>query len=529
MKFISRAIKNVSRGLTKSILILTTFFLIGNFVIIGLGVSNASESAKTLARQGMRAVVAYEFDWKTFYDDMDEIEDEDEANEFHEKHYKQVSQEIVDEIFKDERIKAANALETDIVYSVDFESVPVGNEDQNEIFGVAAKDEIIDTMMPQQYSPNIMLEGNYYENMIEFEDGKYTLKEGRLYTQEDVDSLAPVVLITDVLAEHNNLKVGDTITLNNYNESDITANGWVSQEMYDFSMLELEIIGIFDNTDEIDKNSDEYDYMQPFMSPDNIMVSTAKLISTRRYEAEVLNWEQSKELYKDDEYYSNPENAPVIEDFMNVRDLILLLNDPLEVDSFVEEYSAKNLAEYYVFDANNEQFKTLSKPLDTMSLFANMIVWLVIINAIVIISLVTALTLKTREYEIGVMLSIGVSKFKIIAQFFTELAVIAVIGFTLAVASGSMMSKSIGNSLLEYQITASEVEVEDDKDFYIYEDSYFSEITLDQMIAGYEVTIGPVIIAQIYLAGLAIVLLSILIPSLMIMRFNPKRILTNTQ
>ena len=63
MNFFQRALANISRKKTKSILLLITFFVIGNFVIIGLGVSQAATSAKTLTRQKMRAVVSYEIDY----------------------------------------------------------------------------------------------------------------------------------------------------------------------------------------------------------------------------------------------------------------------------------------------------------------------------------------------------------------------------------------------------------------------------------------------------------------------------------
>ena len=100
-------------------------------------------------------------------------------------------------------------------------------------------------------------------------------------------------------------------------------------------------------------------------------------------------------------------------------------------------------------DANNDTFKKLARPLDTLSLFSNIIVWIVAINAIVIITLVTALTLKTREYEIGVLLSIGVSKMKIVAQFFVELIIGALIGFTLSVASGSLVAQQVDKMVMD--------------------------------------------------------------------------------
>ena len=53
--------------MSKSILLAVTFFLIGNLVIIGLGINNAAEQAKIETRQKMRAVVSYEVDYEDVY------------------------------------------------------------------------------------------------------------------------------------------------------------------------------------------------------------------------------------------------------------------------------------------------------------------------------------------------------------------------------------------------------------------------------------------------------------------------------
>ena len=206
-----------------------------------------------------------------------------------------------------------------------------------------------------------------------------------------------------------------------------------------------------------------------------------------------------------------------------------MLNDPLEVDQFVEDYSGQ-LLPYTQLNANNETFKQLARPLDTLSLFSNIIVWIVAVNAVVIITLVTALTLKTREYEIGVLLSIGVTKMKIVAQFFTELIVVALIGFTLSIASGSLIAGRVGEAMLNYQVdTENEYTTldEDDSTVYFGDNNYFTEVTQEDLLSEYEVRISPMIIAEIYVLGIGVVFVSIVIPSLMIMRFNPKKILMN--
>lgn len=60
MNALKRAWAYVRRKPTKTILLMITFFLIGNLVILGLGISEAAENAKILTRKSMRAVVSYE-------------------------------------------------------------------------------------------------------------------------------------------------------------------------------------------------------------------------------------------------------------------------------------------------------------------------------------------------------------------------------------------------------------------------------------------------------------------------------------
>ena len=223
---------------------------------------------------------------------------------------------------------------------------------------------------------------------------------------------------------------------------------------------------------------------------------------------------------------------PTMDNILSKSAVTLLLNDPLEVDSFVEQVQASLDGQYRLLDANNETFEQLARPLDTLTLFSSLIVVLVLVNAVVIITLVTALTLKTREYEIGVLLSQGVSKLMVVAQFFVELALVAVIGFTLAVGSGTLIAGRVGEEVLNYQVEFSGLseEVEDDYNYISnWDDNYFTEVTLSDMVDAYEVQISPLIIGEIYIAGLGIVLISILIPSLMIMRYNPKKILMSAQ
>ncbi len=540
MNFFNRAIKNVTRKPSKSILLLITFFVIGNFVIIGLGVSNASEDAKILTRKKMRAVVKYELDYHAIDEYLANLEDEDEISAFY-NNYPRITVDDVKEVVKDERVKTSNTLVTNQFYKAEdgIEFVRLGNQAEEQMNSGESTSCYVDengAEVCETYSyvnPVFGVRSNMFPDMIEFDDGTYTIVEGRFYNQEEIDSAEKVVVVSKALAETNGLKVGDTIKINTMNEG----NPWFQQMLDEIQYegtfdLELEVIGLFDSKIKITPDNENYDWVSPNENVDNFLLMPATTQAVAQIDWEQASWDYYASQNPDDEYFNNPDNRPGIDNpnWLYITDATILLNDPLEVDKFVEDHSA-SLGEYKILNANNEEFERLSRPLDTLSLFSNFIVWLVVVNAVVIITLVTALTLKTREYEIGVLLSLGASKIKIMAQFFVELAIVAVLGFTLSIISGSMVASRVGENILNYQIASSGVEdaEEDpwDDGYYnqLWNDDYTTDIQLDDLVAEYHVTVSPLIIAEIYVVGLGIVLISTIIPSLMIMRFNPKKIL----
>jgi len=535
MNFINRAFKNVTRRMSKTVLLLLTFFLIGNLVIIGLGVSNASKSAKVLTRQKMRAVVTYALDHNKINQYIQEITDEDELNKFYEN-YPRIKLADVQELLKDERVKTANALSSATLYtpsdnSIDF--VHLNNrveENMNEGNGQSCWfDENGNQQCETYREPTFFVKANMFPNMIEFEDGDYQLTNGRFYSQDEINNGSPVVIVSENFASTNGIGVGDNITIaTNYLASYMKEIG-VTQEDLETS---FEVIGIFSHNKPITPDASNYDYTWPYENPDNMFFMPSTSLYAAQLEFSRKQWDYYAQQFPEEEFYQNEANRPSLENMENnmyIENVTLLLNDPLEVEQFVLD-NQNSISQFTSLDANNDEFNKLAKPLDTLSMYANFIVWLVVINAIVIITLVTALTLKTREYEIGVLLSVGASKMKVIGQFFVELALVAILGFTLSVVSGSLIAKQIGNTVLEYQISSSDVTNEDDFTYYyndLWNTDYSTDITIDDLIAEYDVSVSPIIIAEIYVLGLVIVLISVIIPSFMIMRYNPKKILMN--
>ena len=213
MNFFNRAIKNVTRRLSKTMLLTIAFFMIGNFVIVGLGVANATENAKTLTRQKMRAVVTFRTDYDAIYRYIDTLTDEDEINEFY-QHYPQATLSDVQALLEDERVKAANALTNTQFYQSDgLDFVHLNNQaeqDQNYGGGV---EYLEDGTQLVWIPPMFSAKANFFPNMIEFIDGGYTITDGRFYTEEEIANSENVCLISNTLAQQNGLHVGDSVTV----------------------------------------------------------------------------------------------------------------------------------------------------------------------------------------------------------------------------------------------------------------------------------------------------------------------------
>ena len=498
MNFINRAFKNVTRKMSKSILLTLTFFLIGNLVIIGLGVSNASNSAKILTRKKMRAVVTYALDYNKIWQYMDSIEDEDEREEFY-QNYPRITLGEAEEFLNDTRVKTANAVSTVMWYrdhKNSFDFVHLNNQAE-ESYSDEGNCWIDDDGQERCFkNPAFLIKSNMFSNMIEFEDGEYTIVDGRFYNDNEINNGDLVCVISENLAEYNGVNVGDDIVLS------FEGSSFGSLKMSDEEKEAVfEVIGIFSHNHPITPDSSNFNYCAPYENPDNMifMPSTSTYMASLAYNQKIFDY--NREMNPEDETFDE-EKRPSEENMMDntyIENVTLLLSDPLDVEKFVDDYK-NSLSQFTSLDANNEEFKKLAKPLDTLSMYANFIVSLVVINAVVIISLVTALTLKTREYEIGVLLSIGASKIKVIAQFFIELAIVAIFGFTLSVVSGSLIAKKIGYKVLEYQIASSDIEEEESGfdyygDFDPWSNNYATEITLDDLVGEYEVTVSPLIIA----------------------------------
>ena len=204
-----------------------------------------------------------------------------------------------------------------------------------------------------------------------FTNNNYKLTKGRLLTTKDQNTNNCVIETN--LASDNDLSVGDTFTITTTVNDEI-----ITQE--------LTIVGIYEiqSTNEIGSAH--------FNNPVNTIYTDLSIGQTLTGSSE------------------------------NITSAIYYLDDPENAEAFVELAKKKSDIDFDTFslDANNRLYQQNASSLESMKSFAKMFVWIVVIAGSAILCLILALTIRNRYYEIGVLLSLGQSKVKIIAQQLIE-------------------------------------------------------------------------------------------------------------
>lgn len=220
------------------------------------------------------------------------------------------------------------------------------------------------------------------EYLSEFNNDNYSLLSGRVLTADDAGSTNCVIETN--LANENDLDVGDTLTISSLEDESMT--------------VELTVVGIFEisNTDS--------DVRMMNMNPVNTIYTDLSVGQLINNDENVL----SSAVY----YLDDPEN---VEAFMT------LAEDQTDLDW-----------EVYSLNDNNQMFEKNASSINNMDSFTKIFLIVVIGAGCAILCLILALTIRNRYYEIGIFLSLGQSKIRIIGQQLIEIGIIAALAFTIS-------------------------------------------------------------------------------------------------
>lgn len=366
----------------------------------------------------------------------------------------------------------------------------------------------------KMYDPNMMdqeynyfpLRGVNYAPVLDIANGTATLVEGRVFSEEDIAKANYVVLISDKLAEQNNVFVGDIIMLNN--EFQIWKEGDIEPEKI-VRDIALEVIGIFSpqvNTNQ-EENGGWIDYT-PFnrMYVPNGVVNAENRWMTEQY---MIAYPDSG-ITPDqlDRVYINP---------------VFVLNNPEDVESFRTE-AMTYLPDYYKVNVSSDAYDSVAGPIKFIGSLSNTILYVAIGATILILSLVVILFLRDRKHELGIYLSLGESKSKVMAQILIEVVVIAVLGITLSLFTGNSIAEATSQSMMDLRAGIEG----NGPDYPVYRESMIYNpggITEEDVMEAYTIQFSWDYVLILYGVGVGTVLLSSIAPMIYILRLKPKKIM----
>lgn len=292
-----------------------------------------------------------------------------------------------------------------------------------------------------------------------FSSGVFTIIKGRHINNDDRGK----ILIHKELAEKNKLNLNDKIKL----------------ELIDFNNskkkmeYEFEIIGIFTG-----KKQEKYTGLSSDFSENMVFID---------YESsqKALNkYENNKIVSKLEIFSDSSENTKVA------------LNKIKKIKTAWSQYN--------VSSDNNVLEETLES-IDGIKHIINIMTYSIMLSGIIVLSLILILWLRERMHEIGVLLSIGVSKIKIVTQFILELLFISL--------PSLVLSLFLGNVILNIIVGG-------------FTNSDDSTIMVDSLLKNNNLISNLIIFLESYGILIGIIVLSVIIASLMILIKKPKEILS---
>ncbi|WP_305133165.1 ABC transporter permease, partial [Thomasclavelia cocleata] len=225
----------------------------------------------------------------------------------------------------------------------------------------------------------------------------------------------------------------------------------------------------------------------------------------------------------------------------NITSATYYLDDPENLEAFQELAKEKSNIDFetYALDANDRLYQQNINSLENTQSFSTMFLIVVIGAGSAVLCLVLILTIRNRYYEIGLFLSLGQSKFKIILQQLFEMLMIAAVAFVISLGTGKMVSNIIGNMLesgtnnnqfqMEIPVGGNDDAFENNFGGKVSGIPMFNDAFNEPENSELDVSLTASTVRQ--LAGITIVicLVSIAIPSTYVLRLSPREILVKKE
>ena len=287
------------------------------------------------------------------------------------------------------------------------------------------------------------------KNNIDFKSEVLKLEKGRHIEENDQNK----ILVHEKFVSMNNLNLGDKIKL--------VQNG---------KTVEFEVVGIFSGE-----------------KTNNFEGLSSDFIENTVY----TDYNSSQKLL---DYSSNNK----------VTSVEYGVNNPTELDDIIKNVESLGINNISV-SKSNKNYELVTSSVESITKLTNMIRIGSVIVGVVILSLVLMFWIRERLYEIGLLLSLGISKINLILQFVVETLMVTIFSFLSALGLEFILLKYLSSNITK-------VFSED-----------LPKIISDELT---KISINGSNIIGVIIVMITIVIISVVVALLPILKTKPKKILT---
>ncbi|EAF2426333.1 ABC transporter permease [Listeria monocytogenes] len=500
MNFFKRAWLSMKARKGRSVLQLIIFTVVCVLILSGFTIQSAADKASELAREQLGGTVTLTVDREKQMQAMrDEAASSDSSSTESKPQFESSPIDVSDanELAKLNHVASYNYYSSTQAIASGFDPIESSGDTSS------SNDESSTTAEtqgpgggqggPQMVDADLSISGLLDSaTSTDFEAGTSELTSGVAITSADKDK--NVAMVEENLAEENDWKVGDSFTVTSSDGN---------------TKVTLKIVGIYKTTDSGSDMAQNFSFLNPYNKV-YVPYTVANTIKGSNYKN-------------------------------TVDSAVYTMDDAANISAFEKEAKKVDSIDWDTFklDANDTLYQQMIGPINSVTSFSKNVVYIVSIAGALILGLLVMMQVRDRKYEMGVLLAIGEKRGKLIAQFFVEILIVALVSFGLAAASSHYVAQLAGNQLLAQQNSSTNETTTSTENRGpggggqggpggIGES--VSNLTKNtEQIKELDIQVTLEDMLKMGGIGIGIAFISVLLPAALVLRMNPKTILTKQE
>lgn len=501
MNFFKRAWLSMKARKGRSILQLIIFTVVCVLILSGFTIQSAADKASELAREQLGGTVTLTVDREKQMQAMrDEVASSDSSSTESKPQFESSPIDVSDanELAKLNHVASYNYYSSTQALASGFDPIESSGDTSS------SNDESSTTAEtqgpgggqggPQMVDADLSISGLLDSaTSTDFEAGTSELTSGVAITSADKDK--NVAMVEENLAEENDWKVGDSFTVTSSDGN---------------TKVTLKIVGIYKTTDSGSDMAQNFSFLNPYNKV-YVPYTVANTIKGSDYKN-------------------------------TVDSVVYTMDDAANISAFEKEAKKVDSIDWDTFklDANDTLYQQMIGPINSVASFSKNVVYIVSIAGALILGLLVMMQVRDRKYEMGVLLAIGEKRGKLIAQFFVEILIVALVSFGLAAASSHYVAQLAGNQLLAQQNSSTNETTTSTENRgpgggggqggpggFGQSVSNLTKNTEQIKELDIQVTLEDML--KMGGIGIGIAFISVLLPATLVLRMNPKTILTKQE